>query len=88
MVSMYFGLAGSSPNTRRSSRIARCSTSSDTNTSGHTRATSVWRETTWPGVSASTSSTCITFGSTRTSSIFSPPRASRFSDGCTVHSPT
>ena len=37
------------------------------------------------GVSASASSTCITFGSRRTSS---PPRVRRLSDGCTCHSPT
>ena len=85
IVSTYCGLAVSSPNARRSSRIARCSTSSDTKTPGHTFVTSCSRVTTSPGVSASASSTCITFGSTRTSSV---PRVSRFSDGCASHSPT
>ena len=85
IVSTYSGFAVSSPNARRSSRIARCRTSSVTKTSGQTRATSCSRVTTSPGVSARTSRTCITFGSRRTSSPF---RVSRLSDGCTCQSPT
>ena len=63
---MSRGCLTSSPNTRRSSEMARVNTSSLTNVSDHAARIRRSLGTTWSPCSARHSKTCITLGSRRT----------------------